>query len=319
MRAKAWFVAAIALAIGIGLGYLLFARDADRRREKERAKVEGEVGSQTAESSQPKVKPRPAPPGSIARPTPAIPRSNQSASAVDGGAVASASQSAEAEPQAGSQRTSEPGAVVPWTGIASAIEGEVHFAGAVPVAGKLHREADPYCARVEMTDPTVLVSNGKLANVWVHVVNGPPAPPSATTLEIDQKDCMYTPRVTAAVVGEKIVARNGDPVLHNVHTYVDASTLFNRGMPNDKAAPIEFSATQEGVIKWKCDVHPWMRGYTGVSRNPYQAVTGTDGTFRIANVPAGRYTVEAWHEKYGLKSVEITAPAHVVFTYDGTQ
>jgi plastocyanin len=198
------------------------------------------------------------------------------------------------------------------------IEGEVRFAGTAPSPGKLHREADPYCSRKEMTDPTVLVANGKLANVWVHVVKGAPdAPAPATTVEISQQDCMYTPRVTTAVVGQKIVARNGDPILHNVHTYLDASTLFNKGMPNEKAAPIEYVAAEPGLIKWKCDVHPWMRGYTGVSRSGLQAVTGADGTFRIADVPAGRYTLEAWHEKYGPKSVEVNAPARVVFTFEG--
>ena len=195
------------------------------------------------------------------------------------------------------------------------IAGEVQLTGAPPAPGKLHREADPFCARNSMNDPTVLVENGKLANVWLHVTKGAPdAPAPPKTLEVSQQDCMYEPRVTAAVVGQKIAARNADPVLHNVHTYVGASTLFNRGMPNDKSAPIEFAAVGEGVIKWKCDVHPWMRGYTGVSRNAYQAVTGKDGAFRL-DVPPGRYTVEAWHEKYGTKEIEVTAPARVVFSF----
>ncbi|SRR5258705_2828252 len=103
----------------------------------------------------------------------------------------------------------------PATG-AAVIEGEVHFTGAAPVPGKLHREADPYCARQEMTDPTVLVADGRLANVWVHVIEGAPdAPPPPTPVDIDQRDCMYSPRVTTAVVRQKIVARNGDPILHN--------------------------------------------------------------------------------------------------------
>ena len=206
-------------------------------------------------------------------------------------------------------------AAVP-TGPLGMIEGEVQFTGAAPALGKLHREADPYCARKEMTDPTVLVANGKLANVWVHVVKGAlDSPAPAASVEIDQRDCMYTPRMTTAVVGQKIVARNDDPILHNVHTYLDASTLFNKGMPNDKAVPIEYVAAQPGLIRWKCDVHPWMRGYVGVSANALQAVTGAEGAFHIAEVPAGRYTLEAWHEKYGVKSVEVTAPAHVVFTF----
>ena len=200
------------------------------------------------------------------------------------------------------------------------IEGEVQFTGATPTPGKLHREADPYCARTQMSDPTVLVANGKLSNVWVHVVNGAPdvAPP-AGAVEISQRDCMYTPRVSTAVVGQKIVVRNDDPVLHNVHTYSGDSTLFNKSMPNEKSAPIEYAPANPGVIRWKCDVHPWMRGYLGVSRNPFQAVTGPDGAFRISQLPPGRYTVEAWHEKLGVKTAEVTAPGRVVFSYDGSE
>ena len=214
--------------------------------------------------------------------------------------------------------------LLPTAVMAETIEGEVDFTGKPPTPGKLHREADPYCAKKPMTDPTVLVKGGKLENVWVHVTKGAKdATPPSSVVEMDQKDCMYTPRMTTAVVGQKIQAKNGDPVLHNVHTYFGASTLFNKGMPNDKAAPIETAAKEEGVMKWKCDVHPWMRGYIGMSKSGLQAVTESDGKFKIDNVPAGKYTIEAWHEKYGTKTQEVTVeagkPAKVIFKYDGTE
>ena len=215
--------------------------------------------------------------------------------------------------------------IVPAAAMAESIEGEVEFTGKAPAAGKLHREADPYCAKKPMNDPTVLVKDGKLENVWVHVTKGAKdaATPPDKAVEMDQKDCMYTPRVATAVVGQKIQAKNGDPVLHNVHTYVGSATLFNKGMPNDKAAPIETTAKEAGLMKWKCDVHPWMRGYIGVSKNALQAVTGEDGSFKIADVPPGKYTIESWHEKYGTKTEEVTVeagkPAKVKFSYNGTE
>ena len=203
---------------------------------------------------------------------------------------------------------------------AAVIEGEVQFTSEAPAPGKLHREADPYCARREIRDPTVLVTNDRLANVWIHVIGGAPdAPPPPAPVEVHQQDCMYVPRVTTAVLGQKIVAHNDDPILHNVHAYLGSSTLFNKGMPNEKAAPIEYATSEAGLIKWRCDVHPWMRGYVAVSRNAFQAVTGSDGAFRIANLAPGRYTLEAWHEKFGVKTLEVTAPARVLFSYDGTE
>src|SRR5213592_3744037 len=90
---------------------------------------------------------------------------------------------------------------------AETIEGSVDFTGKAPVAGKLHREADPYCAKKSMTDPSVLVKGGKLENVWVHVTKGAKdAAAPATAVTMDQKDCMYTPRMATAVVGQKITA-----------------------------------------------------------------------------------------------------------------
>ncbi|HZX94003.1 MAG TPA: carboxypeptidase regulatory-like domain-containing protein [Myxococcales bacterium] len=215
--------------------------------------------------------------------------------------------------------------IIPATAMAESIEGEVDFTGKAPAPGKLHREADPFCAKKPMTDPSVLVKSGKLENVWVHVTKGAKetAKVPDKVVEMDQKDCMYEPRMTTAVVGQKIQAKNGDPVLHNVHTYAGSATLFNKGMPNDKAAPIEYAAKEEGMMKWKCDVHPWMRGYIGVSKSGLQAVTGADGSFKIDNVPPGKYTIESWHEKYGTKTEEVTVeagkPAKVKFSYAGTE
>lgn len=216
-------------------------------------------------------------------------------------------------------------ALIPAAAMAETIEGVVEFSGKVPTAVKLHREADPFCAKKTMTDPSVEVKGGKLANVWVNITKGAPGAKTIPdkTVSMDQKDCMYEPRLTTAVVGEKIQAKNGDPVLHNVHVYSGAATLFNKGMPNSSAAPIETVAKEEGMMKWKCDVHPWMRGYIGVSKSGLQDVTKGDGDFKISDVPPGKYTIEAWHEKYGVKKQEITVeagkPVKIVFKYDGTE
>jgi hypothetical protein len=49
-----------------------------------------------------------------------------------------------------------------------------------------------------------------------------------------------------------------------------------------------------------------MTGYVVVTDNPHFAVTGDDGSFEIKDVPAGKYTVEIWHEKYGSQTKELT-------------
>jgi len=177
-----------------------------------------------------------------------------------------------------------------------------------------------------MNDESVIVKDKKLVNVWVRVAKGAPpskAPDGAPDVVVDQVSCTYRPRVQVAQVGQKIVAKNTDPILHNVHTYLGPLTVFNKGMPNADAKPVQYELKKDGLIRWKCDVHPWMRAYVGVNKNPFQAVTGDDGGFTIEGLPPGTYTLEAWHEVYGVKSQELTVeagkPATATFSYDGTE
>jgi plastocyanin len=209
---------------------------------------------------------------------------------------------------------------------AETVSGAVEFTGSPPAMEKLKRESDAFCGKTPMNDESVIVNGGKLVNVWVHVVKGAPdskAAADAAPVMVGQQNCMYRPRMQAAVVGQKIVGKNGDPILHNVHTYLGAATVFNKGMPNAAAKPIEYVADKPGVMKWKCDVHNWMRAYVGVNKNPFQAVTGDDGTFKIDGLAPGTYTIEAWHETYGAKTADVTVeagkPATVTFKYDGSE
>ena len=132
-------------------------------------------------------------------------------------------------------------AVLPAVPRAETITGSVDFTGAAPTPAKIDRSADAFCAKTPGTDDSVVVKNKKLVNVWVHVVKGAPdatAPDGAPEVVVDQSACTYRPRVQAAVVGQKVVAKNTDPILHNVHTYLGKATLFNKGMPDASAKPI---------------------------------------------------------------------------------
>jgi plastocyanin len=174
---------------------------------------------------------------------------------------------------------------------------------------KLRREADPYCAKTPMNDEEVVVNgNGTLRNVAIRVTAGAAAgatpPPDA--IVVNQDNCMYRPRVIGGVTGQKLLIKNSDPLLHNVHTYVGATTGFNQAQMKG-SKDIE-KTIQAGVMKFKCDVHPWMTGYVVGNDNPAICVTGDSGECTL-NVPPGTYTVEAWHEKYGAKTATVTVAA----------
>lgn len=190
------------------------------------------------------------------------------------------------------------------------IAGTAAFSGTALKPAKLNRKSDPVCAKKEMNDESVMLTkDGKaVQNVMVRVTKGATgaAKAPAEDVMVDQKECMYRPRVQGAVEGQKIKIRNDDGTLHNVHTYEGTKTLFNQAQPPG-SAPIEKALPKTAdVVKLKCDVHPWMLGYVIVNKNPYFSVTKDDGKFEIKDVPAGKYTIEAWHEKLGTKTQEVT-------------
>jgi plastocyanin len=202
------------------------------------------------------------------------------------------------------------------------ITGTIKLTGAPPEMQPTKRQADPFCAKTPMKEEEVIVGpGGALKNVVVRVTAGLTGhydPPTAAAT-VDQQACMYRPRVQGIMVGQPLRITNSDQTLHNIHGYRGASTLFNQaevpGLP-----PMTKQLTDpDQIVKLKCDVHPWMTAYVLVSTNPFFAVTGDDGSFKITGLPPGSYTVEAWHERYGAKTAQITVadkPAEGNFQFE---
>ncbi|GEN10925.1 Carboxypeptidase regulatory-like domain-containing protein [Myxococcus fulvus] len=201
------------------------------------------------------------------------------------------------------------------------VKGTVTFTGTAPVAADLPPSADPACEGRASKDEAVLVKDGKLRNVLVRVrgaVPGASTVPSEPVV-VDQSKCTYVPRVQGAVAGQPVVFKNSDGTLHNVRGVVGTKSAFNVAQP-PSGAPVQKSVpAADDVLKLKCDVHPWMTAFVVSNPNPFFATTGEDGTFAIQGLPAGTYTLEAWHETFGTKSAEVTvkddAPATVAFAF----
>jgi len=203
------------------------------------------------------------------------------------------------------------------------IAGTVKLTGTPPEMAMTKRQADPFCARTPMKEEEVVVGpGGGLKNVVVRVTKGLSGhyDPPAAVATVDQSACMYRPRVQGIVLGQPVQIRNSDQTLHNIHGYKGASTLFNKAeIPGQPPMVHQFKDADQ-IVKLKCDVHPWMTGYVAMSSHPFFAVTGADGSFKITGLPPGKYTVEAWHERYGAKTAEITVaadkPAEAAFAFE---
>ncbi len=205
------------------------------------------------------------------------------------------------------------------------LRGTVYFQGEPPARKEVRMQGNPECSALHhepVLDEEVLAQDGRLQNVFVYVKEGLEsyafATPS-TPVTIDQQGCMYIPHVTGAQVNQPILFLNSDPTLHNIHSYAKQSRGWNFGLPFQGMKQTKQISVPEVMIALKCDVHPWMVGYLGVLPHPYFAVSGPDGSFALPNLPAGTYTVEAWHERFGVQSQQVLVGAgeeqEITFTF----
>lgn len=209
------------------------------------------------------------------------------------------------------------------------IKGHVRLMGNLPGNPIIRMGVDPMCSKINagkrvIQEYVVATIDGSLANVFVRMLgNFPGVPPSNQPVTIDQRGCIYTPRVIGARVGQTIQIKNSDAFLHNVQGLSGKNNSFNIAQPR-AGLVYEFKPKNEEVmLHLKCDIHNWMNAYIGIVTNPYFAVSNTMGNFEIDKVPPGNYTIQAWHERYGpiMKTVTVKAGAvsTVDFSYTGNE
>jgi plastocyanin len=203
------------------------------------------------------------------------------------------------------------------TANAGSVKGKVSLDGTAPKNEAIKMNADPVCLReakgTQAQESYMVGSDGKtLANVFVYVKDGLGNYVFDTPTEsakIDQKECRYHPHVFGMRVGQPLEIVNSDPTLHNIHAMPKANQEFNNGQPVQGMKMTHTFTAQEVMVPFKCDVHGWMNAYVGVLTHPYYAVTKDDGSFELKDLPAGTYTIEAWHEKLGTQTQSVTLAA----------
>ncbi len=160
------------------------------------------------------------------------------------------------------------------------------------------------------SDAVLIAAGGGLKNVFVYVKEGIdpaysfPMPSAAAVL--DQKGCIYTPRVLGVRAGQTVEIVNSDPTLHNVHAVPMANQEFNKAQPFQGMRERQVFTVPEVPVRFVCNVHGWMAAYVGVVAHPFFAVTDDSGKFELKGLPPGTYTIEAWHEKFGRQVEKVT-------------
>jgi plastocyanin len=202
----------------------------------------------------------------------------------------------------------------PATPSGGTLTGQLKWSGSKPKLEMWKVDKDTRsCSKTKSLDRLVIGKSGGVANAFV-IIEGVKGGKGASSIpekvELDQKQCMFTPHSMVARAGGTLVLANSDDLLHNVHAYnmADRTTLFNVALPiKDQHLPT--SVKKPGLYEVVCDAgHTWMSAYVWVGADPYVAVTDADGNFSIQDVPPGTYNVRCWHEGWKVMSTDNKRP-----------
>jgi len=170
---------------------------------------------------------------------------------------------------------------------------------------------------------TVVEKRGKAGDpgnavVWLDGVQPQAA---ARSFTVETRDKTFTPEVIAVPAGATIRFPNQDDVRHNVFS-VSKANAFDLGLYG-KGEGKDVVLREPGIVRVYCNVHPQMAMVVVVCPTSYFAKVKQDGTFEIANAPAGKYKVKVWDPKGGEAEEEVTVEARdvtaVSFTLDASK
>jgi plastocyanin len=196
---------------------------------------------------------------------------------------------------------------------AATVTGRVMYEGETPQNPLIRPASDPFCLRETppgtRSEAVVVSDDSGLENVFVYVTDrfgqyqfDIPSEP----VHLDQQGCVYKPHVVGVRAGQPLEVTNSDDTLHNVNAMAQNNTSFNVGQATRGLKNTTTFTVRDVMIRFKCDVHPWMSAYVGVVEHPYYAVTSNGGRFELKGLPPGTYTVEAWHERLGTQTQTVT-------------
>jgi len=206
------------------------------------------------------------------------------------------------------------------------ITGRIVLTGKLPPVVDLVAAGDPRlkgCGLTNIVDESLIVdpdSHG-IADVFIYIKQIPTVihPDLVATpkepLQITIEDCRFTPRTLLLRTGQQVQVESNDPIPHQPQLFYLKNRQRGGSIILDEEAPTPLPGTpaeqtEPLPTRLSCSTQPYMEGWCLVSDHPYNAITDTDGSFRIDKLPAGEQTLTIWHSRTGyiVKELKVSVP-----------
>ncbi len=205
------------------------------------------------------------------------------------------------------------------------VSGKVTFEGALPedaIENILITKNPDVCGTGEREIVWVDVKDGALRGAFVFIDKIKEGKawsvPKGGDYLIVQKGCRFTPWAQVVRRGPVTIRNSDEGVLHNINTRemigvekgrVVKRTMFNFGQPDPGDIQQDIKPRRSPFISINCEAHNFMFGFIMAPLHPYAVVVGEDGSYSLDGVPPGKYTLKAWHPRFGIKKTKITIEA----------
>jgi plastocyanin len=174
-----------------------------------------------------------------------------------------------------------------------------------PTARLAHRAALALCALMTGwssaalaadVNVSVLDSGGHgIAGIVIIADSGSAQPDkhAARTAIMDQQHMQFVPRILVVQTGTAVDFPNSDQIQHQVYSFSEPKRFKLSLYAGHKYPPIVFD--HPGLVTLGCNIHDGMIGYIYVTDSPFFGRTDGAGLVQLHGLPAGNYTLTAWH------------------------
>ncbi len=191
------------------------------------------------------------------------------------------------------------------------LKGRLVYAGKAskPKAINVTKDVE-FCGKHTLVDEELVVADdGGLANVFVYLnlkrgksvaVHPDYDQGVDQPVVLDNKGCRFEPHALTLYLKHPLEIHNSDEGIgHNTNATLLKNPKFNELVSNDAPLTKNFKKSESYPSPFACNVHPWMGAHVLIRDNPYMAISATDGSFEIKNIPAGKHAFRFWHEADG--------------------